>query len=151
MGRTETEYLCHFYIRPHYTKLHKINKYVYINLRIFNLARNSAVCRESFQTMGLQSRDFLPSAPHCITFRKHILIYSFQNSKMPTGLVEQTHVTGASFLGKAGLHKHQAVGLLTVGSLSHHEEEELEIFSWQFFLAMQVTGHLSQSNETLFS
>lgn len=42
-----------------------------------------------------------------------------------------------------------AVALLTVGSLSYHEEEELEDFSWQFFLAMQVTGHLSQSNATL--
>lgn len=42
-----------------------------------------------------------------------------------------------------------AVALLTVGSLSYHENEELEIFSCQFFLAMQVTGHFSQSNETL--
>lgn len=90
-------------------KVHQINKYVYTNLRIFNLARNSPVCRESFQTMSLQSRDFLLSAPHCITFRKHIFIYCFQNSKMTTGLVEQTHVTNwsISFLGIAGLHKHQ--------------------------------------------
>lgn len=125
-------------------KLHQMNKYVYTNLKIFNLAQNSAVCRESFQTMGLQSRDFLLSAPHCITSRKHILIYCFQNSKMTTGLVEQTHVTNwsISFLGIAGLHKcHLWHSLLTVGSLSYQEEEELEIFSWQFFLAVQVTGH----------